>query len=268
MTKIETEQSGESQKGSLIVVGSGIKSVAHLTMEAKARIEWADQVLICVADGVTDSHVRQLNPNTEDLHVYYGQDKRRRVTYRDMADRICWYVRQGLNVVVVMYGHPGVFVNPTFAAMNDLRAEGYHCEMTPGVSAEDCLIADLEIDPATEGMQTYEATAFLVRNVIIDVRVPLVLWQVGVVGESGFERKGFDNHNLHVLVERLSELYSPEHEVVIYEAAQHPLADPRIWVYRLCDLGIDDVTGISTMFVPPKGPAVSDLEMAKRLGLA
>lgn len=254
-------------KGSLTAVGSGIKSVAHLTMEAKARIEWADQVLICVADGVTDTYVRQLNPNTEDLHVYYGQDKRRRVTYRDMADRICMYVRRGLNVVVVMYGHPGVFVNPTFAAMDDLRAEGYRCEMLPGVSAEDCLIADLEIDPATEGMQTYEATAFLVRNITIDVCVPLVLWQVGVIGESGYERKGFDNHNLHVLVERLSELYSPEHEIVIYEAAQHPLADPRIRVYRLCDLDDDAATGISTMFVPPKGPAKPDLEMARRLGI-
>ena len=268
MNDTATTPNADAKQGCLIAVGSGIKSVAHLTMEAKARIEWADQVLICVADGVTDTYVRQLNPNTEDLHVYYGQDKKRRVTYRDMADRICWYVRQGLNVVCVMYGHPGVFVNPTFAAMDDLRAEGYHCEMLPGVSAEDCLIADLEIDPATEGLQTYEATAFLVRKIVIDVRVPLVLWQVGVLGEMAYERKGFDNHNLPVLVDHLSELYAPDHEVVIYEAAQHPLAEPRIRVYRLCDLGVDDLTGISTMFVPPKAPAGADPVMVERLGLA
>lgn len=259
--------SGTTKKGSLIAVGSGIKSVSHLTMEAKARIEWADQVLICVADGVTDSYVRTLNPNVEDLHVYYGQGKRRRITYADMAERACSFVRRGLNVVIVMYGHPGVFVNPTFAAMNTLRAEGYHCEMLPGVSAEDCLIADLEIDPALEGLQTYEATAFLVRHITIDVHVPLVLWQVGVVGEAGYERQGFDGHNLHVLVERLSELYAPDHEIVIYEAAQHPLADPRIRVHRLDALRATDVTGISTMFVPPLAPAKPDMAMAERLGL-
>lgn len=254
--------------GSLTVVGSGIKSVAHLTVEAKARIEWADQVLHCVADGVTDAYVRDLNQRTEDLHVYYGQGKRRRQTYEEMAERMVSFVRQGLNVVVVMYGHPGVFVHPTYAAMDQLRAEGYRVEMQPGVSAEDCLIADLGVDPAREGMQTYEATAFLVRRRVIDVHVPLVLWQVGCVGDPGFDRQGFDGRNLHVLVERLQELYGRDYEVVIYEAAQHPLAEPRIRTHRLPEIGPDDVTGISTMFVPPIAQAPVDRKMVARLGLA
>lgn len=255
-------------RGSLTVVGSGIKSVAHLTLEAKSRIEWADQVLHCVADAVTDAFIRDLNPATEDLHVYYGEGKPRRRTYLEMADRMVSYVRQGKNVVVVMYGHPGVFVHPTFVAMETVREEGYRTEMLPGISAEDCLFADLEIDPAVEGMQTYEATGFLVRRRTIDVNVPLILWQVGVVGEAGFARNGFDGQHLHVLVERLQELYGEDHEVVIYEAAQHPLAEPRIRVYRLPEIGPDDVTGISTMFVPPLAPAPVDALMAGELGVA
>jgi uncharacterized protein YabN with tetrapyrrole methylase and pyrophosphatase domain len=236
-------------------------------MEARSRIAWADQVLHCVADGVSDAYIRELNPTAEDLHVYYGQGKRRRQTYREMADRICHHVRSGRNVVVVMYGHPGVFVNPTYAAMDDLSAEGYPTEMLPGISAEDCLIADLGVDPALEGFQTYEATAFLVRPRVIDVHVPLVIWQVGCVGDPGYDRNGFDARNLHVLVERLQELYEPDYEVVIYEAAQHPVAEPRIRVYPLSKLGPTDVTGISTMFVPPLAPAPVDREMAARLGL-
>lgn len=265
--KVRQDAGSGPQRGSLTVVGSGIKSVAHLTMEAKARIEWADQVLHCVADGVTDTYIRRLNPSTEDLHVYYGQGKRRRQTYVEMADRIVSYVRQGLNVVVVMYGHPGVFVHPTYAAMDIVRAEGYRTEMLPGICAEDCLIADLGVDPALEGFQTYEATAFLVRRRVVDVHVPLILWQVGCVGDSGYDRRGFDGRHLHLLVERLQDLYERDHEVVIYEAAQHPLADPRIHVHPLSKLGPDDVTGISTMFVPPLAPAPVNRQMAKRLGL-
>lgn len=267
MVRRVTAAPTEARQGSLTVVGSGIKSVAHMTMEARARIEWADQVLVCAADGVTEAFIRELNPSTEDLHVYYGEGKRRRRTYEDMAERMSSYVRRGLDVTVVFYGHPGVFVHPTYAAMDELRGEGYRVEMLPGISAEDCMFADLEIDPAVEGLQTFEATAWLVRRRAVDVNVPLVLWQVGCVGDNGFARQGFDGRNLHVLIERLQELYGADYEVVIYEAAQHPLAEPRIRPYRLSEIGPDDVTGISTMFVPPRAQAPLDREVAARLGL-
>ena len=45
------------------------------------------------------------------------------------------------------------------------------------------------------------------------------------------------------------------------------MAEPRIRVYPLSKLGPTDVTGISTMFVPPLAPAPVDREMAARLGL-
>lgn len=253
--------------GTLTVVGSGIKSVAHFTMEARARIEWADKVLHCVADGVTDAYIRDLNPNSEDLHVYYGEGKRRRRTYEEMSGRMVEFVRRGDNVVVVMYGHPGVFVHPTYHAMDQLSEEGYRVEMLPGISAEDCMFADLHIDPAREGLQTYEATGFLVRKRVFDPAVPLVIWQIGCVGEGGFSRHGFDGGNVRVLCEVLAEVYGEDHEVVIYEAAQHPLATPRIRTYRLPEIGPEDVTGISTMFVPPLHQAPVDREMVQRLGM-
>lgn len=246
--------SSGGNQGSLTVVGSGIKSVAHLTLEAQAHIQAADQVLVCAADAVTESYIRGLNPEVEDLHVYYGQDRPRKETYRAMADRMVWHVDQGRDVVVVMYGHPGVFVNPTFVAIDELRARGIEARMLPGVSAEDCLIADLEVDPAPHGMQTYEATYFVTRDLAIDTRVPLVLWQVGLVGDHGFYRSGFDCRNLDLLVGRLQELYGSEHAVVIYEAAQHPLARPRVLNRSLDQLTKDDLTAISTMFIPPASP--------------
>ena len=135
--------------GSLTAIGSGIKSVAHLTLEARAHVESADIVLICSADAVTDAYLRELNPNSEDLHVYYGIDVPRRETYQAMAGRMVEMVRRGMDVVVVFYGHPGVFVDPTFQAINQVREMGLPAVMLPGISAEDCMIADLEIDLIT-----------------------------------------------------------------------------------------------------------------------
>ena len=122
--------------GSLTAIGSGIKSVAHLTLEARAHVESADIVLICSADAVTDAYLRELNPNSEDLHVYYGIDVPRRETYQAMAGRMVEMVRRGMDVVVVFYGHPGVFVDPTFQAINQVREMGLPAVMLPGISAE------------------------------------------------------------------------------------------------------------------------------------
>ena len=251
--------------GTLTAIGSGIKSVAHLTLEARAHVESADIVLVCSADAVTDAYLRELNPNCEDLHVYYGIDVPRRETYQAMAGRMVEMVRRGMDVVVVFYGHPGVFVDPTFQAINQVREMGLPAVMLPGISAEDCMIADLEIDPASQGMQTYEATYYLTRKIQIDVRVPLVLWQVALVGDPTYPEGGYDSRNLKILVERLQELYSIDHRVVIYEAAQHPLARARIWPVALSELGPEHVTGISTMFVPPKEPAYIDREIVERM---
>lgn len=260
-----TVTDGSTPQGSLTAIGSGIKSAAHLTLEAKAHVQGADVVLLCSADAVTDAYLRELNDNVEDLHVYYGIDVPRRQTYNAMAGRGVELVRQGKNVVMVFYGHPGVFVDPTFEAINQVRAMGLPAQMLPGISAEDCMIADLEIDPAAQGMQTYEATYYLSRRIQIDVRVPLVLWQVALVGDSSYPAAGFDSRNLGMLTEHLQELYGEDHVVVIYEAAQHPLAKARIWPIPLSELGPEHVTGISTMFVPPKEPAFIDLDVVRKM---
>jgi hypothetical protein len=101
-------------------------------------------------------------------------------------------VRAGLDVVGVFYGHPGVFVNPSHRALTIAREEGYRARMLPGVSAEDCLFADLLIDPANPGCITYEASDFLLRDRPVSLYSHMVLFQVGCVGVTDFDFKGFN----------------------------------------------------------------------------
>jgi hypothetical protein len=253
--------------GSLVAVGSGIAAVAHVTLEARSRIEQADKLLYCVADAVTEAWLHDRNPTAENLYVYYGGDRPRLRTYEEMVQRTMHFVRRGLNVCLVFYGHPGVFVHATHEAIATCRDEGYPAEMLAGVSAEDCLYADLGIDPGAHGCQMYEATDFLVRRRMFDPRVPLILWQAGIFGEIGFDHHGFALTRLPILVEALQQAYGEHHDVVIYEAAMHPIARPRTEVVRLSALTPEHLSGISTLFVPPIGPAEVDWDMLARLDL-
>ena len=102
------------------------------------------------------------------------------------------------------YGHPGVFVRPSHEAIARARAEGHQARMLPAVSAEDCLFADLGVDPATHGCASFDATTFLARPRPVDSSAGLVLWQVAAVRESRAVPAGEHGANMEVLVERLA----------------------------------------------------------------
>ncbi len=252
--------------GSLTVVGTGIRLRTHLTREATVPLETADVVLSLVADPVMESVLEQLNPNTRSLHGLYELGARRSEAYEAMADEILREVREGRNVVVACYGHPGVFVAPSHAAIRIARAEGYPASMLPGISAEDCLFADLGVDPAECGCQSYEATDFLIRRRRIDPTAAVVLWQIGTVG-SLIAATTAQPTGLTVLVEVLLEHYPPEHEVTVYETSPYPGVDPLVCTVGLGELSAEHVTALSTLYVPPLEPAPLDLTMVDRLGL-
>jgi hypothetical protein len=258
-------ETSESKTGSLVIAGSGIKLVGHMTLEVKATIEQADKVLYVVNETAMARWITRLNPSAESLHTLYAPGKPRPDTYAEMVDAILGYVRQGNKVCAVFYGHPGVFVNPGWKAIEQARTEGFEATMLPGISAEDCLFVDLALDPAGSGCQSYEATDFLLRPRRFDPTVPLILWQIGVVGEKGLPGSEPSRHGLGLLAEMLEEQYGPEHEVVVYEASLYPIFDPVILRVPLGELAAADFTPISTLYVPPLHPTPRDETMYKRL---
>jgi hypothetical protein len=174
--------------------------------------------------------------------------------------------------VTVFYGHPGIFVFSTHRSIAIARREGHYAVMKPGISALDCLCADLGVDPAFPGMQTFEATDLLVRKRWIDISTHLVIWQVGLIGDTGYRRKGFINDKFPILVEYLMNFYGPDWEVTHYIAARHPTFEPTMAVHKIGALLEPRVratfTAISTFYIAPKVASPTDQEMAVRLGMA
>lgn len=252
-------------QGSLTIVGMGIQIIRHMTVEALQHVRDADRLLYLVA---TDLHARWLhmqNDAAESLESSLLDGRPRVEAYREMAERLLAPVRDGHRVCACFYGHPGVFVSAAHEALRLARAEGLQAVMLPAVSAEDCLFADLSLDPAAHGCQSFEATDFLLCRRRFDERSLLVLWQVGVIGEMSSREGGYSSAGLTMLRDRLLEVYPPSHEVIVYEAAPHPSLPTRRDRVALSVLESATVSAVSTLVVPILEPAGADLALAEQL---
>jgi hypothetical protein len=181
-----------------------------------------------------------------------------------MVQEILGELRQELDVCAAFYGHPGVFVSPSHEAIEAAREMGYRAVMQPAVSAEDCLVADLGIDPGAQGWQSYEATDFLMHRRAVDTSTPLVLWQISMIGAwHTVSRPNVEG--VAILAERLGQLYGPRHEVVLYEAADYPLGDPLIVRLPVKELPQAPITPMATLYVPRAKRPDRDPQMIARL---
>jgi hypothetical protein len=247
---------------SLAIVGVGIQP-AHVTAEARAAICAADEVLYGLADRGTVNWVERQNPCSRSLHGHYARGRPRLRTYAAMVEDVLVRLRAGGRVCLVLYGHPGVFVNPSHEVLARARAEGFAATMLPAVSAEDCMVADLGMDPARHGCQSYDATDMLIHGRLIDPSASLLVWQIALVGRHDWVPGGDFTH-LPVLVEYLQRFYPAAHEVVVYEASPYPMCDPfieRVPLSRLTEVAIPTM---ATLYVPPAETRRIDRDMLDR----
>ena len=257
---------GNGRAGSLTVVGTGFQLATQVTPHARAVIELADEVLYLVADPLTMVWIERLNPNARSLDRFYEPGRDRRETYASMVEEILSRVRLGLDVCVAFYGHPGVFVDPGHKAIERARLEGFRARMLPGISAEDCLVADLGIDPGEAGCQAYEATAFLIYRYSVEPSALLVLWQVGFLGQVTTPDDPAPVP-LEILVEYLRDFYPEDHDAIIYQASPYPIWAPLIRRVPLAALAAAELPPMATLVVPPRTRPAVDLRMLDRLGM-
>lgn len=252
-------------QGSLVVIGTGIRTVGQMTLESIAWMKQADKVLYVVGDPIAEATIKTLNPDAESLSGFYGVGKPRIDTYNEMIDYILSCVRSGLLTCLACYGHPGVFVYPSHQSIARARAEGYSARMLPGISSEDCLFADLGVDPGILGCQSYEATDFLANGRVIDNSSSVILWQIGVIGDSTFKLGGYDTSAMPLLIEKLLYYYPPDHPIYLYEAAVLPGCEPVIIKATITTLTLYPMSAGYTAYVPPSRATSSDPAIVQRM---
>ncbi|MCL1123510.1 SAM-dependent methyltransferase [Shewanella surugensis] len=259
------------QQGSLVCVGTGLNLAGQITVLSQSYIEHAEVVFTLMPDGFAERWVGRLNKDVRSLQPFYaqkGEVKNRRETYAQMVAAIVTQVYLGKKVVCALYGHPGVFACVGHMAVEQLQREGYRAQMEPGVSAEACLWADLGVDPASSGHQSFEASQFMYYQHAVSAAAYLVLWQIGLAGEHTLTKFHTTSDKLQVLVELLQQWYPLEHEIIIYEAATLPIQSPRIETLRLKDLPNARLTDISTLCIPPSEKLTLNHQALTQLGIS
>lgn len=252
--------------GSLTIVGTGIRFVSQVTMEARQAIEEADHVLYGV-DDPTAEWIQRISRSSESLFSFYKENESRRDAYQQMVARILELVRSGKRICAVFYGHPGVLVTPAHEAIQQARAEGFKAMMLPAISTLDCLYADLGVDPRF-GCQTFEASDFLIYNREFDVTAPMFIWQVDSIGNPTYREAAVGpNPGMIVLVEALIQAYGSSHRIILYHAPQMPLSEPMILEVPLEELPTITVSSATVLYIPPKSSPVWDEIMLEKLGL-
>lgn len=254
-----------SSKGRLACVGIGITLGSHISPLARSHIQQADVVFAGVSDGIVELWLSEMHPDVRSLQSLYREGKSRSKTYREMVEAILSEVRAGKRVCAVFYGHPGVFASAPHKAIEQARAEGYDAHMEPGISSEDCLYADLGIDPGARGCQHYEATQFMLYRRVIDPSAWLILWQIGLAGDRSKKRFATGEAYRQVLVNVLARDYPANHEVIIYRAATLPIQTPRIERLALSALPQADMEMSDTLAVPPSRLLQPDAATRARL---
>jgi len=258
----------QHQDASLTLVGSGIKSISHLTVEAKAYITQAEKVLYLVNEPILQEWIEKQNPSAESLDKIYFKFPMRIDCYHAITNYILETLKKPCHLCVVIYGHPCVFAQPGLNAAKQAKASGYDARILPGISADACLFSDLMINPADCGLQSFEATDFLIYKRDFSTTSHLLLWQIGSIGQLGHIKKSDYKNELQVLIDYLCKTYPPSHQVTVYQASQYPHEPPTISTHSLNKLCSAPITRLSTLYVPPVRKINCDNDMLETLGLS
>lgn len=242
-----------SLKKTLFILGSGIKFSSHFTREFISHLEQANKVLFLVNNPALQAWIQKVNPNSESLDLLYFKNKQRNLNYQTIAEHIVKsFERSAGHVCAVFYGHPLMLSEPGFLTVQLATDRGYSVKVLPGISALDCLFADLMVDPGDFGFQSYEASHFLMYPKMIDVSSHLILWQLGSLGRVVHAGLVSDCRKyVTVLKEILLKSYPGNHSVFLYEAAQYPYFEPQIQKIEVRHLPSAIISTLTTLYIPP-----------------
>lgn len=248
----------------LIIIGTGIKSLAHLSQEAIVVIKQAEKVLYLVNEPYLKEWIERETKVSESLEsIYFSQEKRIN-NYKAITNYIVEQNKKHKNLCVVLYGHPVVHAMSALAAAREIKEEGGHVTILPAISSLDCLFADLAFDPSESGCFSADATDFLIYTRQFDPRSHLILLQVGDIGVYNQETTDY----VYVLRDYLLKYYEKDHKVCYYQASQYPQQKPRIDFFPLSIMAEQPVSSLTTLYVPPvKKAAGCNREMLKQLNM-
>jgi uncharacterized protein YabN with tetrapyrrole methylase and pyrophosphatase domain len=148
-----------------------------------------------------------------------------------------------------------IFVTPTQFILDIASRIGLKVKVLPAVSAFDCMLVDLNVDPS-QGTLIYEVNDMLLykRKLLPDLHC--FIWQVGGVESEIFSSAVNRPDRFLRLKDYLLQFYPPQHEAIIITSAVNPIMAPKMTRVTLSSLETEPVQmhAGSTLYIPPSQP--------------
>jgi uncharacterized protein YabN with tetrapyrrole methylase and pyrophosphatase domain len=253
----------------IYIVGLGITSVLQLTRETEAAFRRSHEVFVLPAGYGVDQYVSTLCARVTNLHARsYVEGVPRLEAYDAMAAAVIEAALDHPPVSLGLYGHPLVYAYPPQLILATAPFLGLRVKVLAAVSSLDTILVDLNLDPAMEGLQMYEATELLVRRRVLQPDVPCLIWQVGAVESNLYSEHVSSPERFERILRYLLEYYPAEHEVVSVYSSTHPLIESQLIHFPLGAMEAHhrDLHQALTLYIPPvKTRPIADHDLLSRL---
>lgn len=254
----------------LIIAGSGIQFLTHLTYQTKIAIEKCSYLMFLVHDPATKNWLNYVKPGCKSLDAIYYAYESREESYNAVASAVINTAKKINNSLFLIYGHPTIFSSVTSKIIE--KAKDVEIEIYPGISALDCLLADLKIDPGYRGIQSFDATEFILYNHIINPYSHMIIWQPAVIGHLEIIKNDIINLERRkiatsLLKARLENCYESNHPIYIYEASNYPGVNFYSKKVCLSTLLNESLPRLSSLYIPPLKDIPKNTDAFKILGI-
>jgi Tetrapyrrole (Corrin/Porphyrin) Methylases len=236
----------------ILVAGTGIAWPGQMTLEAIDLLERCTEIWTILPEKEIHLLPGKLPALTKSLSQFYHQERPRMENYlaatRHVLDRCIDLGRVGY----LTQGHPVVFDSVSKAIIQQAPQIPAEVIVLPGISSIDTIINDVLYDPSA-GLQIYEATSFVRKQIVVDPRGALLLLQPWVFG-TAMPRffKEAPGPDLHPLKDYLLRWFAADHSVSsVCSATSHSsLRITTTTIEALPNLTFDQLRS-STLFIPP-----------------
>jgi siroheme synthase len=237
----------------LYVLGTGINSPLHLTLETRQAISRCRKLFVLHASTYLVETLRSGGSEVVDLASFYEGATLRRDVYRAIAEHLVAEAKKATPIGFVVHGHPMFLVSATELVLELAASGGVRARVLPGVSSFDTLLCDLGLDLGY-GVQLFDTSTMLDQGWVPNPDVPLLLFQLATTKEPAVVRGHRTGGVLKPVMQLLIPLYGPSHTVTLVSSAAGLLDRSEVVAMPLDRLAHSDVdlTNRPTLYVPAR----------------
>ena len=203
----------------IVIVGSGIKVPAQLTIEAVAALEHSSEIWTNLPEPEHAELVQHIGRGVNSLWPFFHSDRPRIDNYRDIVAHIISRAACLPSVAYLTQGHPLVLDKVTTELLRHGQQAGIAVSVLPGISSLDTILADVQYEPA-RGLQIFDATNFVRAGLAVDARAGLLLLQPGVFGiDTPRTTSDAPPPDIGPLRDVLCKIYPPGHPAILVRSA-------------------------------------------------